>query len=43
MAKDDVDREKWEEAIKLKMESMYSNSIWALVDLSECVKPISYK
>ena len=27
MAMDDVDREKWQEAMKLEMESMYSNSV----------------
>lgn len=27
MAMDDVDREKWQEAMKLEIESMYSNSV----------------
>ena len=43
MAMDDVDREKWQEAMKLEMESMYSNSVWELVDLPEGVKPIGCK
>ena len=43
MAMDDVDQDKWQEAMKLKMESMYSNSVWELVDLPEGVKPIGYK
>ncbi|KAL6327213.1 hypothetical protein AAG906_015252 [Vitis piasezkii] len=40
MAMDDVDREKWQEAMKLEIESMYSNSVWELLDLPEGIKPI---
>ncbi|RVW21514.1 Retrovirus-related Pol polyprotein from transposon TNT 1-94 [Vitis vinifera] len=43
MAMDDVDREKWQEAMKLEIESMYSNSVWELVDLAEGIKPIDCK
>ncbi|RVW14668.1 Retrovirus-related Pol polyprotein from transposon TNT 1-94 [Vitis vinifera] len=43
MAMDDVDREKWQEAMKLEIESMYSNSVWKLVDLPEGIKPIGCK
>ncbi|RVW36992.1 Retrovirus-related Pol polyprotein from transposon TNT 1-94 [Vitis vinifera] len=43
MAMDDVDREKWQEAMKLEIESMYSNSVWELVDLPEGIKPIGCK
>ena len=37
MAMDDVDQEKWQKAMKLEMESMYSNSVWELVDLPEAL------
>ncbi|XP_073129712.1 uncharacterized protein [Henckelia pumila] len=40
MAMIDVDQEKWQEAMKLEMESMCSNSVWTLVDQPEGVKPI---
>ncbi|KAL6321991.1 hypothetical protein AAG906_035911 [Vitis piasezkii] len=43
MAMDDVDREKWQEAMKLEIESMYSNSVWELVDLPEDIKLIGCK
>ena len=43
MAMDDVDQEKWQEATKLEVESMYSNLVWELVDLSKGVKPIGCK
>ena len=39
----DIDREKWQEAMKLEMESMYSNSVWELVDPPEGIKPIGCK
>ncbi|EXB30189.1 hypothetical protein L484_000636 [Morus notabilis] len=42
-AMDDSDKEEWQAAMKLEMESMYSNSVWQLVDLSEGVKPIGCK
>ena len=33
----------WKEAMKSKLESMYSNNAWALVDLPQGVKPIGCK
>ena len=42
-AMDDPDKEKWQEAMNLEMESMYSNSIWKLVDLPNEVRPIGCK
>ena len=42
-AMEDNDKEKWLEAMKLEMESMYSNSVWELVDLPEGVNPIGCK
>ena len=42
-AMDDSDKEEWQEAMKLEMESMHSNSVWQLVDLPEGVKPIRCK
>ena len=43
MTMDGVDQEKLQEAMKLEMESMYSNSVWELIDLLEGVKPIGCK
>ncbi|XP_073120412.1 uncharacterized protein [Henckelia pumila] len=43
MAIIDVDQEKWQEAMKLEMESMYSNLVWKLVGQPEGVKPIGCK
>ena len=40
---DDLDKDKWLKAMELEMESMYSNSIWDLVDPPEGVKPIGCK
>ncbi|EXB30863.1 Retrovirus-related Pol polyprotein from transposon TNT 1-94 [Morus notabilis] len=40
---DDSDKEELQAAMKLEMESMYSNSVWQLVDLPEGVKPIGCK
>ena len=40
---DDIDQEKWQEAMELEMESMYSNSVWELVDPPEGIKPIGCK
>jgi hypothetical protein len=37
------DSEKWLEAMKSEMESMYENQVWTLVDLPEGVTPISGK
>jgi len=42
-AMDDSDKEEWQAAMKLEMESMHSNSVWQLVDLPEGVKPIGCK
>ena len=40
---DDSDKEEWLKAMNLEMESMYSNSVWELVDQSAGVKPIGCK
>ena len=37
---DDPDKDKWLTAMEQEMESMYSNSVWELVDLPESVRPI---
>ena len=42
-AMDDPDKDKWLTAMEQEMESMYSNSIWELVDLPESVRPIGCK
>ncbi|TYK26848.1 gag/pol protein [Cucumis melo var. makuwa] len=42
-ATNDVDKDQWVKAMDLKMESMYFNSMWELVDLPEGVKPIGCK
>ena len=42
-AMNDRDKDQWIKAMNLEMESMYFNSVWALVDLPEGVKPIGYK
>ena len=39
----DFDKEKWHEAMNQEMESMYSNSVWELVDLPEGFRPIGNK
>ncbi|TYJ96817.1 gag/pol protein [Cucumis melo var. makuwa] len=39
----DVDCGQWIKAMDLEMESMYSNSVWTLVDQTNDVKPIGYK
>ena len=39
----DSDKEKWHEAMNQEMESMYSNSVWELVDLPEGFRPIGNK
>ena len=33
----------WKETMKSKLESMYSNNVWTLVDLPQRVKPIGCK
>ena len=40
---DDPDKEEWLKAMNLEMESMYSNSVWELVDQPDGVKPIGCK
>ena len=40
---EDSDKEKWQEAMNQEMESMYSNSVWELVDPPEDVRPIGCK
>ena len=42
-AMEDSDKEKWQEAMNQEMESMYSNSVWELVDPPEDVRPIGCK
>ena len=42
-AMEDTDKDKWLEAMKLEMDSMYSNSVWELTDPPEGVKPMGYK
>ena len=42
-AMEDPDKERWLEAMNLEMESMYSNSVWELVDLPNEVRPIGCK
>lgn len=37
---EDSDMKKWQEAMKLEMEFMYSISVWELVDLPKGVEPI---
>ena len=37
------DSSKWLEAIKFKMNSMYDNQVWTLVDAPEGVTPIGCK
>ena len=37
------DSEKWLEAMRSEMESMYTNQVWTLVDPPEGVKPIGCK
>lgn len=42
-AMDDPDKDKWLEAMNQEMESMYSNTVWELVDPPEDVRPIGCK
>ena len=39
----ECDKEQWQEAMNQEMESMYSNSVWELVDPPEEVRPIGCK
>ena len=40
---DDSDKEEWLKTMDLEMESMYSNSVWDLIDQPDGVKPIGCK
>ena len=40
---DDPDKDEWLKAMNLEMESMYSNSVWELVDQPDDVRPIGCK
>ncbi|KAA0051985.1 zinc finger BED domain-containing protein RICESLEEPER 2-like [Cucumis melo var. makuwa] len=42
-AMNDVDSDQWIKAMDLEMESMYSNSVWTLVDQPSGVRPIGCK
>ncbi|KAA0048407.1 gag/pol protein [Cucumis melo var. makuwa] len=42
-AMSDVDSDQWIKAMNLEMESMYSNSVWTLVDQPNDVRPIGCK
>ena len=39
----DIDSEKWLEAMRSKIDSMYSNQVWTLVDPLEGIVPIGCK
>ena len=39
-AMNDVDKDPWVKAMNLKIESLYFNSVWELLDLRKGVKPI---
>ena len=39
----DIDSERWLEAMKSKMDSMYDNQVWILVDPPKVFKLIRYK
>ena len=40
---EDPDKEKWKDAMNLETKSMYSNSVWELVDPLEEIRPIRCK
>ena len=42
-ALEDVDAHEWHNAMNREMESMYSNSVWSLVEVPKRVKPIGCK
>ena len=42
-ALEDVDVQEWQKAMDREMESMYSNSVWSLVEAPKGVKPIGCK
>ena len=37
------DKEKWQEVMNREMASMYSNSVWELIDPPKDIRPIGYK
>ena len=39
----DIDSKKWSKAMQSKIESMYSNQVWTLVDPPEGIVPIGSK
>ncbi len=39
----DIDSSKWIEAMKSKMDSMYKNQVWDLIDPPEGIVPIGNK
>ncbi|XP_075494062.1 uncharacterized protein LOC142531724 [Primulina tabacum] len=43
LAMEDPDKERWLEAMNQEIESMFSNSVWVLVDTLEEVRPIGCK
>ena len=42
-AMDSPDSEKWLEAMKLELQSMYDNQVWTLIDPPEGLKTIGCK
>ncbi|KAI5317448.1 hypothetical protein L3X38_037155 [Prunus dulcis] len=42
-AMSDIDSKKWQEAMKSKMDSMYANQVWTLVDPPQGIVPIENK
>ena len=42
-AVEDIDADQWKSAMDLEMKSMYTNTVWDLVDLPNGVKPIGCK
>ena len=39
----DINFEKWLDTVKSKIDSMYLNQVWTLVDPPEGIVPIGYK
>lgn len=42
-AMEDVDAQEWLKAMNREMDSMYSNSVWSLVETPKGIKPIGCK
>ena len=42
-AMEDVDFRRWQKAMQSKIESMFNNKVWSLVDLPKGIKPIGCK